>query len=203
MAKVDYQLALKRQKNSLQAYIALCLIFILIFGGYTYFKFNDYKTYKMAVAANEKEISLLKASTVDEKTAYDELKTSSEKLSSEIFKNLEGVFPAADNYTELNRSFDAFEESLNRSNNVFVISSIEYEDVQASEDTLYKYLPVRMTIESSKDNFAKFLRYIETSGALTDKIRLMDIQSIHMTQSDTGTINFSVKIHAYFQNING
>jgi len=203
MAKVDYQLALKRQKNSLQAYAALCLIFTFIFCGYTYFKFNDYTTYKTAIAANEKEISLLKESTIDEKTAYDQLKTSSEKLSSEIFKNLEGVFPASDNYTELNRSFDALEEKLNTGNNLFGISSIEYEQVLASEDGLYKYLPIRMTVESSRDNFAKFLRYIETSGALTDKVRLMDIQSIHMTQSDTGTVNFSVKIHAYFQNTNG
>ena len=148
MAKIDYQLALKKQKNSLKAYGSLCLIFATILFGYTYFKLNDYKVYKAAISANESRISTIKMAIIDEKTAYDELKSSSSKLSSEMVKNLSDVFPTSDNYTELNRSFDALEEKLNRSNNVFVISSIEYEDSQANESNFYKYLPVKMTVES-------------------------------------------------------
>jgi len=72
-----------------------------------------------------------------------------------------------------------------------------------------------MTIASSQENFNKFLQYVEQSGSLLGKTRLMDIQSIHLsfgedesgesgvkvTNSNSELINFSVKIHAYFQNI--
>jgi len=94
-------------------------------------------------------------------------------------------------------------QELNRTKSPFVISSIEYQDAQIDPDGNYKFLPLRMNITSSRDNFAKFLRYVETSGSILDNVRLMDIQSIHMSfGKDSGeSVNFSVKIHAYFQNI--
>jgi len=203
MAKVDYQLAIQKQKSGLRAYTALCLVFLVIVGAFTYFKWVDYNTFKTAIASNESVIEKLKQDVINEKSDYLEKKSALEELSGEIEGNLKTVFPATDNYTELTRAFDAFEQELNRTKSPFVISSIEYQDAQIDPDGNYKFLPLRMNITSSRDNFAKFLRYVETSGSILDNVRLMDIQSIHMSfGKDSGeSVNFSVKIHAYFQNI--
>ena len=206
MAKIDYQLVIQKQKISLKAYAALCLIFLAIVCAYTYFRWVDYSTFKAAIISNESMIDKLGQDSVNEKSDYLEKKSGLEELSGKIEGNLKTVFPSSDNYTELTRAFDAFEQELNRTKNPFVISNIEYQDVQVDPDGNYKYLPLRMNITSSRENFAKFLRYIETSGSILDNVRLMDIQSIHMSfneDSESGdkSVNFSVKINAYFQNI--
>jgi hypothetical protein len=157
----------------------------------------------------------LKKDSLNEKNEYLSNKTQADELENELNDNLRDVFPANDNYTELTRAFDAFEEQTHTAKSPFVISNIEYQEIQTSEDGNYKYLPVRMTIASSQENFNKFLQYVEQSGSLLGKTRLMDIQSIHLsfgedesgesgvkvTNSNSELINFSVKIHAYFQNI--
>ena len=181
MAKIDYQLVIQKQKISLKAYAALCLIFLAIVGAYTYFRWVDYSTFKAAIISNESMIDKLGQDSVNEKSDYLEKKSGLEELSGKIEGNLKTVFPSSDNYTELTRAFDAFEQELNRTKNPFVISNIEYQDVQVDPDGNYKYLPLRMNITSSRENFAKFLRYIETSGSILDNVRLMDIQSIHMS----------------------
>lgn len=202
MAKIDYQLAIQKQKAGLKAYAVLCLVFLVIVGAYTYFKWVDYSVFKAAIASNESMIDKLKQDSINEKSDYLDKKSGLEELSGKIEDNLKTVFPSTDGYTELTRAFDAFEQELNRANSPFVISSIEYQDVQADPDGNYKFLPLRMNITSSRDNFAKFLRYVETSGSILDNVRLMDIQSIHMSfGDDEESVNFSVKIHAYFQNI--
>ena len=76
--------------------------------------------------------------------------------------------------------------------------------MQEDPDGEYKYLPLRMTISASRENFTKFMQYIEKSGSLLGKVRLMDIQSINLSFSEgdsieSESINFSVKINAYFQ----
>lgn len=202
MAKIDYQLVIQKQKTSLRAYAALCLVFLAIVGAYTYFKWVDYNVFKAAIASNEAMIGKLEQDVINEKSDYLEKKSALEELSGEIEGNLKTVFPVTDDYTELTRAFDAFEQELNRTGDPFVISSIEYQDSQVDPEGNYKFLPLRMNITSSRDNFAKFLRYIETSGSILDNVRVMDIQSIHMSfGDDEDSVNFSVKIHAYFQNI--
>jgi hypothetical protein len=215
MGKVDYQLILQKQKTGIRAYGLLCLVFLIIIGAYGYFKWLDYNIFEQAVATNEADVVTLKKDSLNEKNEYLSNKTQADELENELNDNLKDVFPANDNYTELTRAFDAFEEQTHTAKSPFVISNIEYQEIQTSEDGNYKYLPVRMTIASSQENFNKFLQYVEQSGSLLGKTRLMDIQSIHLsfgedesgesgvkvTNSNSELINFSVKIHAYFQNI--
>ncbi|MFA4891235.1 MAG: hypothetical protein WC604_02700 [Candidatus Gracilibacteria bacterium] len=205
MAKVNYQEIIDKQKRGITFYTVLCVLFVGLIGAYTYFNWVDYSLHKEAVAQNETVIQDLKSQTVSEKSEYQNQKKLFDDLSDGIDASLKEVFPAGDDYTELTRAFDHFESETDRNNNKFVISNIEYQDIQVSEDGAYKCLPLRMTISSSEENFTKFLQYIEKSGSLLDKVRLMDIQSIHMSfdesENSSGVINFSVKINAYFQNI--
>lgn len=210
----NYQLILQKQKKSLRAYAILCLALIIGIGAHAYFKWSDYMRFKMAVELNQTEIGKLTTDVNNENVAYQKVKEDYDKLTAAVESGLKEVFPQSDNYTELNRAFDNLEASLNRAKSPFVISSIDYQDVAVSEDGTYRYLPLRMNIVSSPENFTKFLQYVEESGSLSEKVRLMDIQSIHLSfgnessgetggtssLGESGTITFSVKIHAYFQN---
>jgi hypothetical protein len=204
--KESYKDVVNRQKKSITFYAILCVVFGGLIVAYSYFKWVDYSLYKEAVAANEANVEILKSKKISESSNYQNQKAVFDELTDEIDSSLKEVFPAQNNYTELTRSFDQFENATDSKNNPFLISNIEYQDIQITEDEAYKYLPVRMTISSSEENFTKFLQYIEKSGSLVDEVRLMDIESIHMSFSENeettnNTINFSVKINAYYQNI--
>jgi len=205
MSKVKYREIIENQKRNITFYTVLCVIFTILIGAYSYFKWVDYNLYKESVVKNDSLIESLKSQSVSEKSDYQDEKKLFDELSGNIDASLKEVFPLDNNYTELTRAFDHFESETDRTNSPFVISNIEYQEIQESEDGLYKSLPVRMTISSSEENFTKFLQYIEKSGSLLDKVRLMDIQSIHMSFSEnenlSNVINFSVKINAYYQNI--
>lgn len=113
--------------------------------------------------------------------------------------NLTDVFPATEDLTSLTRAFDEFSVENNFSNDPFFINSISYKE--SFDSGQYMALPFTMKIESSKDNFYKFLEYIESSGNLDSHIRLMEIMSIstNLTENENETISFSLEVNAYFQ----
>lgn len=199
-----YQLILQNQKRNIKAYLVLSLIVVL--GTFTlgYFKYSEYKVIKAAVVENQTYSSELKNAVADEKVTFQNSKDNYDKLSNEMDASLKEVFPSDNNYTELTRAFDLLESKLNRVKDPFLISNIDYQDIQTSKDGTYKYLPLRMTISASNNNFTKFMQYIEESGSLSEKVRLMDVQSINLSLNDSkddevNTMNFSIKINAYFQ----
>jgi len=201
-----YQLILDKQKKATMAYGSMCLVFLLLIGAYSFFQWTKYQTYNDALALNLERASDLSETVSEIQAKYLEEKPAFEEMQVDLEDTLKGVFPIEENYTELTRDLDKFEARTHRPNNPFVISNLDYQDVKISENGYYKYLPLRMTITASPENFTKFLHYIETSGSLTGKVRLMDMQSIRLNFNEAKTdgpeiINFSVKINAYFQNI--
>ena len=81
------------------------------------------------------------------------------------------------------------------------MNSLSFGTPITSENEDYRILPVSMNIESSRDNFFKFLEYIGNSGAIQNQTRLMDIQSIGINfgNDKKDKITFDVQANAYFQ----
>lgn len=200
MVNVSYTATKRRQKMYIKAYTILCLVIILSMGFYSYQKWQEYSLINTAVAKNKELITVLRNDVADEKAVYEQNKEGFNSMNEEIEGKLEFIFPSTDDYTSLTRQMDLFEEELSTKNNPFAISNLEYSD--STETEAYSILPVRMSIESSNENFAKFLQLIETSGALDDQIRIMDLQSIRLNFNDseeTEVIRFTVQINAYYQ----
>lgn len=202
----NFQLIIHQQKKSIRAYGFMCLILIMLIGSYTYLQFNKYEAYKEGLATNEDNKTVIKDLAGNSSTTYLQEKPKFTELQKNMEDTLKEVFPIGDNYTELTRSFDTFEQQLNRPNDPFLISSIDYGEGAEGPDGQYKFLPIRMSITGSRENFMKFLRYMETSGSLSGEVRLMDIQAIRLNinedkEAKTQMINFSVSAQAYFQNI--
>jgi len=200
MPNVSYANEKRNQKLYIKVYAALCLIIIASMGFFSYQKWQEYSLIETAVAKNKDLVAALRNNVSDEKSSYEFNKEGFNSMNKEIEEKLEYIFPSADNYTSLTRQIDEFEEELSKKNSPFNISNIEYMSASATDS--YSLLPFRMSIESSDDNFTKFLHLLENSGSLDDRVRLMDIQSIRLNfneDDESSIINFTVQINAYFQ----
>lgn len=115
-------------------------------------------------------------------------------------QQLELVFPTDEDLTTLTRLFDDFSVKNNFESNPFFISDISYETAVTADDGTYRYLPVNMTVESSKKNLSKFLEFIETSGSLEGEVRLMNVSEMNVTYPDEygGTFEARITLDAYF-----
>lgn len=204
MSNVSYKILERRQKLQIKAYLVLCIILLLSMGFYTYKKWEEYSISKTGVEQNKEFITLLREKVTEEKANYEEQKDSFTDLDKTISDKLEMIFPSKDDYTGLTRQFDIYEKQLNKRNNPFEISTIDYQQPIVKEELTYSVLPLRMSIKSSRENFKEFLHLIENSGSFDEEVRLMDISSIRLSfpQSDSEEetqIQFSIQLNAYFQ----
>ncbi|MFA5820769.1 MAG: hypothetical protein WC873_01535 [Candidatus Gracilibacteria bacterium] len=204
MSNVTNKITAKRQMLYIKAYVILCLILGMAGGYYFYNNWNEYAFLNNGYAKNLELAVTAKTAETTETENYNSLKPNFDQQNEEIEQELSAIFPIEDKYTEIVRQMDAFEEELATKNNPFEVANVDFQNpVKQAE---YSVLPFRMSIRSSAANFTKFLHFIENSGALNDKIRLMDISSIRVNfeKSDTldlkaKIINFTVQINAYFQ----
>ncbi len=188
-----------------KVYAVASLVVIIIVVGYGYFSWKTLSEYKEGINTNKALIADVEAQLREQEDQYLSDKESFEDLYQMVDRKVAAVFPLEDQYTELTRQMDAFEEELTSKTNPFEISNINYQNPYENDN--YAVLPLRMSIRSSADNFKKFLHLVENSGSLSDEIRLMDISSIKLNFSENENekemINFSVNINAYFQKLNG
>lgn len=127
----------------------------------------------------------------------------SKATQSEIKKRLEAIMPYSEAFTDLTRALDNFFEKNYKPNEVFIVGSLNFGKPTMPEgDTGYAILPFSMNIESSLENFNKFLEFVAKSGTLESMTRLMDIESIRLNfgGENKEKITFSVNMNAYFQN---
>ena len=189
--------------DSITSKIQLVVAFVLLAGLVVFGYFRGTAFYEKYTYIDNLEGAILEASEVIDtlETHLSEAKT--EFSSTNDYKNDEiaGVFPATEDLTSLNRAFDEFSVENNFVNSPFFISSISYNESAASEEGNYMALPFSMQIESSEDNFYKFLEYIETSGNLDTKVRLMEVTdvSIDLGSSDDEMLSYTLDLKAYYQ----
>lgn len=110
------------------------------------------------------------------------------------------VFPTEENLTDLTRLFDDFSVTNNYAENPFFISSLTYDSAQISEDGQYRYLPIQMSLVSSKKNFNEFLEFVNTSGSMEGQVRLMSIEDIRINYPAEygGSYEIQLDLNAYF-----
>ena len=202
MANLSYLVLKQREKMYIKAYAVLSVLVLLVGGFYTYKKWQEYSLIQAVLEKNESYIAELRDESADEKNRYESQKENFNNLNKEIQEKLAMVFPQGDNYTALTRQLDEFEQKISTKNNPFEVSNIEYETPVVAEN--YSIMPFRMNIQSSSENFRKFLHLMESSGSLKDQVRLMEVTSIRLNfeEDDEDTsemISFTVQINAYFK----
>lgn len=203
MAKISAKIEERRQRLHTKAYFFLSVLLLVTMGIYTYFQFNEYRLLADGVDKGQELESSLRAEVVEVMEEYESNRELFDRFQKTIEENLKNVFPDEDNYTDLTRQLDTFEESLASGRSPFEVSNINYQAVIEREN--YFILPFRMNIRSSSENFTRFLHMMENSGAIDGDVRLMSVSSIRLSfqgspvADPTEIINFTVQVNAYFQ----
>lgn len=206
MENLSYKILVQRQATQRVVYAILCLVLLVIVGGYSYLQWQKFMTVKDGLVQDDSTLLSLNKTLSDEKTVYFANKEKFDALNKKIDSSASEILPKGDQYTELTRQMDAIEKELNAIG-AFEIANIDYGSPTFDEQTGFGILPVRMNIKSSQDNFIKFLQMMETSGSFSNKLRLMSLSSIRLnfeSGSDTAAstskmITFSLQVNAYFQ----
>lgn len=200
---------LRNKDLQLKIFGSLSIILALFIGYYLFANITTYLNMRNETASLTTLHSALQDTDKRLESEMENTKEDNEKLISTIAEELNYIFPENENHTLLTRTLESFSNDLNRLKNPFLISNLQYLKAQKSEDEKYMILPFTMTIHSSHENFIKFLEYVENSGILADKTRLIDIQSIVINFvspkgsqgniSGKDEINFNISMNAYFR----
>lgn len=197
------------RQHYLSRSVKLYMIGVIIVGLFvTYYgieKYLEYSDKSTIVANSEQELVDLGKSKKLEADSFTTLASDSKTQHDTMIKELSAVFPSQENYTELTRIFDAWFLNTNRSNNPIVLTDMQFGALAADKSGKYDVLPISMNITSSEPNFYKFLSFVQDSGTLSQKVRLLNLKSVQMNFSDDTTstvknqIQFRAEIQAYFQ----
>jgi len=192
-----------------QAMTAVVLIAAGIYGYMQYQKLNEAQT---ALLDEQAKSVNMQVTVNDTSTAYDAMKKKADVDTTEIINQIQAVYPADQNYTSLTTMLDSFFEDNNKADNRLFNSSltIGLPIIDANKD--YVILPFTMSLDASRENFEKFLRYVDSSGDLESGVRLMNIKNISLSlpaENIPGTENagtevskdlaVSVSMDTYFQ----
>lgn len=194
-------------RRNIQAYWILIMVLTAIMAYYSYLKFSDLITKSNAITEQTSLLASLESTLSSEESEYKALVEEKKPLYEKLDGEIKNVLPEGENYTNLTRELDAFFLNLAQTNPIFV-SNLQYGGARTDESGKFSVLPITLTIESSKENFFKFLDYIENSGSLTSKVRLMDVEAIRINfqkgGDETGqtveeSVSLNVNLNAYFQ----
>ncbi len=189
--------------------IKLYLIMLVILGlGVSYYgieRYLEYSDKSTVVTQSEGLLSNLEKDSKKEQDDFTATKTTYKDKDTELNTELSSVFPLKENYTDLTKVFDEYFVSKNSSNNPIIATDIQYGTPTSEPGSKYDILPISMNISASESNFYDFLRFIQNSGTLSKKLRLLDLKSIQLNFSDDtsstnkNTIQFRAEVSAYFQ----
>lgn len=192
--------------RKIKMYLFVIILLALTMGFYGIEKYLELSEKTTITNQSQNFLDELEKTRQTERDQYLEIKESNKETAEKIDKEIVSVFPPREQYTELTRLLDGFFKKYNRANDPIVATDLQFEQPHEDTNKQYVVLPFSVSIESSEDNFYRFLAYIETSGSLAGKVRLMDAQSIALSfpEDDEGTggkkrIRFSAQLQAYSQ----
>lgn len=189
-------------------YFTLALMALAAAGVYGFFQFLDFRAEAKAIEDNKATQEELSQTIVKINADFKKTGEEQAKRQADLAKKMTSVLPPDENYTDLTRQFDRYFETNDKVGNPMFVGSLRF-GKGAPDETMsnISVLPVSMNIEATRDNFFKFLEYVNGSGILENGVRLMDIDSIHLNFPEGGELvkdlkqklNFTVQMNAYYK----
>jgi hypothetical protein len=203
----------KNYMGTIRIFQVLTFVILAAAGTWGYFQYVKLAAAQEAIAKSETEMTGLQASVDDFALQYKDLSTKSTEDTAAITNKVLEVYPQDENYTALTRILDQYAGDANTNLEPFFASSLAFSQPIINANTEYAVLPFTMSLTASRKNFDDFLRYIETSGDLDTRIRLMDIKTISLeipepeveiagaeaTETGPETLNVSFALNSYFR----
>ncbi|MFA6521705.1 MAG: hypothetical protein WCT53_04960 [Candidatus Gracilibacteria bacterium] len=186
------------------------LAFFIIFGavGFGWLKWDELQAQNQATVNNSSVRVKLADSLAKAETDYKSFSQKRVQKQVDFSKQIREILPLDENYTDLTRKFDDFFAENDKQGNPLSQSSLRFgKGAPVADMPGISALPISMSIESSRDNFFKFLDFVNQSGVLSTGRRLMEIKSIQLNfpgdgelvQDPSQKIDFTVEMVAYYQ----
>jgi Tfp pilus assembly protein PilO len=190
-------------KLKVQSVLIINLVLFCFLVVFSLLRFNEFRFWSQAEKLNNEQIDRLIQESAVVRRDFQIAQIEHRNRQSFMDEGIHKIFPPTEAYTELTRQLDNFFFELNSNTPPIIHNNLRFDTPQVSEDQKYMILPFSMSIQSSKDNFNRFLEYAAASGSLENPLRLIDIKNIQLSfagnQQDF-EMSFSVNAHAYFQN---
>lgn len=189
-------------------YFALGLAVLVGVTVYGVFQYKTYTAEGYAIQNNEQEFTELSGELENSQNTFKVFAEERSKEQLEFGKKIVRILPPDENYTEFTRQLDDYFSQHDLPGNPVFQSSLGFGKGGPLEGMEgISMLPVTMTIEATRDNFFKFLDFVESSGSLDNGVRLMEVNSIQLNFPDGGEvlkdlkqkINFTVDMSVYYQ----
>lgn len=204
--------------KSIRSYTVLMVVALLLAGYYSFIQYQKLTAVTDALVQEQALLTTLQGAEPKIAQQYTDLKKAFDAKFAAVYNSLQSVYPSRESYTDLARLIDQFFQENNTSTNPVFVSDLKFGLPRMDSDKDYAVLPVTLTLTGTRDNFIKFLKFVQNSGVLADKTRLMDVSAISMNFSSAtapervvGTqqiapsealLNVSISLNAYFQKMN-
>lgn len=199
----------KNYKKSLRSYTILMTAVLIATAIYTWLQYQKFMGMQQALTQEQAYSASLQISANKISNQYKEQEKLFQENFSNILASIDEVYPHEQNYTKIIRTLEDFEQANNTPANPLLMSNFQLSQPRTDTKKDYIILPFTLNLTTTRDNFDKFLHFIENSGNLEDKSRLLDIRSISISfnamqnsarpVSAVKLLNVSVALQAYFQ----
>ena len=173
---------------------------------YGIFQYRVYTAESAATVDNEARIAQVKKQLSGAQSDFKEIGGVHAGKQRDFDKTMATILPQDENYTELTRLLDNFFSERDAPDNPLFQSSLRFgKGTPVTGMPGISILPISMNIEGTRDNFFKFLDFVNNSGSLDNGVRLFEISSIQLNFPEGGEvlkdlkqkINFTVDMNAY------
>lgn len=205
----------KNYGRTTRAFFATGFVILIGAGIYGYMQYNKLAEVQTAIAAETAMLTKIQTAENEIRAAYTSIKTAYDADFTSIRERIAMVLPPEEEYTKLTRILDDFViENNNTTLNPIFMSNISFGRPSIDQENGYSVLPFTLDLDTTRENFEKFLEFIENSGSLENGIRLMEVDSISINfptktsspfttsadlQAKIPTINVNLSLKAYFQ----
>lgn len=189
-------------------YLILALLVLASAVAYGIFQYQIFQAESQAIEDNNARLTALTSTAQKAGVEFKQFAEDRSKRQAELTKKLANILPPDENYTDLTRQLDNYFIENDKVGNPFFQSSLRFgKGAIVAGISGVSALPVSMNLEGTRDNFYKFLNFVNSSGSLETGTRLMDIYSIQLNFKEGGEvvknpkqeINFTVEMNTYYQ----
>ncbi len=179
--------------------------------GYGFLQHQKLSAARSALRDGQTLITQLQSSVDQAAENYTALGTSYNSSFQGVRQATLSVYPSEEQYTKLTQDLDDFINKNNTRFNPVFMSDLKFSKARADKENGYSILPFTLSLQTTKENFEKFLQYVENSGSLDNGSRLIDVRGISINFSANQAsafasgegaaelLNVSVSLNAYFQ----
>lgn len=194
--------------RSSTVYFFLALFIFLGSAGYGVFQYRIFEAEHQAILDNKKQIDELTEVLVRKEKEFRFFSEEREKQQAEFAKKITSILPQDEQYTNLTRQLDSYIAKNDKPSNPLFQGSLKFsKGAPVNGFPGISGLSVSMNLEGTRDQFFKFLDFINESGSLETGTRLMELNSIQLNFPEGGEnlndptqkINFTVDMTAYYQ----